>query len=98
MYEIMTPVRRGGLIREAESAQLHAVLVAGDAWLRENTAAALAPELAAHPDARARGGLLDALETATSWAAWDHLRSRRGLGKTATIQALRRTVLALLAY
>lgn len=98
MYEIMTPVRRGGLIRESESAGLQTVMVAGDAWLRENTAAAFAPELAAHPDARLRGGLLDALETATSWAAWDHLRSRRGLGKTATAQALRRTVLALLAH
>lgn len=97
MYELMTPLRRGGLVREAESARLHTVLVAGDAWLRENTAAAFAPELACRPDARARGGLLDALETATSWAAWDHLRSRRALGKAATTQAIRRTVLALLA-
>jgi hypothetical protein len=97
MYEIMTPVRRGGLVRESESARLRTVMVAGDAWLRENTAAAFAPELACRPDARTRGGLLDALETATSWAAWDHLRSRRALGRTATTRAIRRTVLALLA-
>src|SRR5579872_4787392 len=38
MYAIMTPVRRSGLIRESESAALHAVSVAADAWLRENTA------------------------------------------------------------
>ena len=97
MYEIMTPVRRDGLIRASESAGLHSVMVAGDAWLRENTAAVFAPELASHPDARTRGGLLDALETATSWAAWDRLRSRRALGRTATTKAIRQTVLALLA-
>jgi hypothetical protein len=69
----------------------------GDAWLREDTAAAFAPELTLAPDAGERGGLLDALETATSWAAWDHLRTRRGRGKAAAIRAIRRTVLALLA-
>jgi hypothetical protein len=96
MYETMTPVRRGGLIREPESPGLHKVMTEGDAWFRADTAAVFAPELTQAPDANAAGGLLDALEAATSWASWDHLRSRRGLSKPAAARAIKRIVLALL--
>ena len=95
MYEIMTPVRRGGLIREPESPGLRKVMAEGDAWFRADTAAVFATELASAPDVA--GGLLDALEASTSWASWDHLRSRRGLSKAAASRAIKRTVLALLA-
>ena len=98
MYETMTPVRRGGLIREPESPGLHKVMAEGDAWFRADTAAVFAPELTQAPDADANvaGGLLDALEAATSWASWDHLRSRRGLSKPAATRAIKRMILALL--
>ncbi|MFI8513572.1 TetR/AcrR family transcriptional regulator [Streptomyces sp. NPDC085460] len=97
MYEVMTPIRRIGLALEADSPGLREVMAAGDAWFRADLAEAFAPELDRAPDAAAPGGLLDALEGASSWAAWDHLRSRRGLGEADTLSALGRTLRALLA-
>jgi len=76
---------------------LRRVMADGDAWFRADTAAAFAAELAADPGAREPGGLLDALDAATSWAAWDHLRSRCGLQPPAAARALKRIVTALLA-
>ncbi|MFE5794960.1 TetR/AcrR family transcriptional regulator [Streptomyces sp. NPDC056503] len=96
MYEVMTPIRRIGLGLEPDSPGLREVMTAGDAWFRADLAEVFAPELAPVPDADAPGGLLDALDAAASWAAWDHLRSRRGLDATATRTALTRTLRALL--
>jgi AcrR family transcriptional regulator len=97
MYEVMTPIRRAGLVRESDSPGLRQVMAEGDAWFRADTAAAFAAELAADPRASAPGGLLDALDAAASWAAWDHLRSRRGLRPPAAVRAIKRVVLAVLA-
>ncbi|CAM5517126.1 hypothetical protein SNARM312S_01175 [Streptomyces narbonensis] len=96
MYEVMTPIRRIGLGLEADSPGLHAVMAEGDAWFRADLAAVFAPELGRAPDAAEPGGLLDALEAASSWAAWDHLRSRRGLDEAAAAVAVGRTLRALL--
>ncbi|MFD8011645.1 TetR/AcrR family transcriptional regulator [Streptomyces sp. NPDC058955] len=96
MYEVMTPIRRIGLGLEPDSPGLREVMAAGDAWFRADLAEVFAPELARVPDASAPGGLLDALDGASSWAAWDHLRSRRGLDGAAARSALGRTLGALL--
>ncbi|MDI3421545.1 TetR/AcrR family transcriptional regulator [Streptomyces luteolus] len=97
MYELMTPIRKVGLGLEPDSPGLRRVMADGDAWLRADLAATFAPELRHAPGARRAGGLLDALESASSWAAWDHLRTRRGLDTAPTRAALRRTLGALLA-
>ncbi|WOX20488.1 TetR/AcrR family transcriptional regulator [Streptomyces solicathayae] len=96
MYEVMTPIRRIGLGLEADSPGLRGVMAEGDAWFRADLAAVFAPELGRGPDAEEPGGLLDALEAASSWAAWDHLRSRRGLDEATARAAIERTLRALL--
>lgn len=98
MYEVMTPIRKVGLALEPESEGLRRVMGQGDAWFRENLATMFAPELGTVSGARRAGGLLDALETASSWAAWDHLRTRRGLTEAAARTAVGRTLRALLAF
>jgi AcrR family transcriptional regulator len=92
MYELMSPVRRVGLLEEHSSPALAEVMAEGDRWFLDDVAAAFAPEVAAEPEA----GLLDALDVAVSWASWDHLRSRRGLSVPETTSVLTRTLLALL--
>ncbi|MFC9386829.1 TetR/AcrR family transcriptional regulator [Streptomyces venezuelae] len=96
MYEVMTPIRKIGLGLEADSPGLRGVMAEGDAWFRADVAAVFAPELGRVADAGAPGGLLDALEAASSWAVWDHLRSRRGLDGAAARAAMERTLRALL--
>ncbi|NBE56262.1 TetR family transcriptional regulator [Streptomyces sp. YC537] len=96
MYELMTPIRKVGLRLEADSPGLRRVMADGDAWLRADLAELFAPELRRTSGARRPGGLLDALDAASSWAAWDHLRTRRGLDVGPTGAALRRTLRALL--
>ncbi|MEU6221511.1 TetR/AcrR family transcriptional regulator [Streptomyces sp. NPDC047022] len=96
MYEVMTPIRKVGLGIEPDSPGLHRIMAQGDAWFRDDLARAFAPELREVSGARRPGGLLDALEAASSWAAWDHLRERRGLDESAARTAMGRTLRALL--
>ncbi len=96
MYEVMTPIRKVGLQIEPDSPGLRRVMADGDAWFREDLARVFASELALVPGARRPGGLLDSLEAAVSWAAWDHLRARRGLDPAQARTALGRTLRALL--
>lgn len=96
MYELMSPVRRVGLLEEGGSPALASVMAEGDRWFRDNVAAAFAPEAGEVPGAREPGGLLDAVDAVVSWAAWDHLRQRRALSAPEATAAIRRTLLALL--
>jgi AcrR family transcriptional regulator len=96
MYELMTPVRRVGLVEESSSSAIAAAMAEGDRWFRADVAAAFEPEVAARPDGSAAGGLLDALDAAVCWAAWNHLRQRRGLSVPQARRAIRTTLLALL--
>ncbi|MFI0923831.1 TetR/AcrR family transcriptional regulator [Streptomyces sp. NPDC021012] len=96
MYEVMTPIRRIGLGLEPDSPGLRGVMAEGDAWFRADLAAVFAPELGRMPDAEEPGGPLDTLEASSSWAVWDHLRSRRGLDEPAARAAVERTLRALL--
>ncbi len=96
MYEVMSPIRKVGLQLEPESPGLRRVMAAGDDWFREDLARVFAPQLAQVAGARRPGGLLDSLEAASGWAAWDHLRTRRGLDPAVARSALARTLRALL--
>ena len=95
MYALMTPVRRIGLLEEPSSTAIRAAMADGDRWFRENTAAAFAPELAGLPGADQPGGVADALDAVTSWAAWNHLSQRRGLTDAQARRAIEATVRAL---
>ncbi|MFJ2581135.1 TetR/AcrR family transcriptional regulator [Kitasatospora aureofaciens] len=97
MYAVMTPIRVIGLGLESQSPGLRTVMREGDAWLRADVARVLAPELDRTADADAPGGLLDALDAAVSWAAWNHLTERRGLSPAHARTALGRMLSALLA-
>jgi AcrR family transcriptional regulator len=96
MYELMTPVRRVGLAEESASSAIAAAMAEGDRWFRTDVAATFAPEVDTRPDGAAGGGLLDALDAAVSWAAWNHLRQRQGLSLAQARRAIRTTLLALL--
>ncbi len=96
MYALMAPIRRIGLGLEPRSPALHRVMLDGDRWLRADLAGVLAPELSRVAGADTPGGLLDSLDAATSWEAWEHLRERRGLGPDEARRAVTRTLLALL--
>ncbi|MFM9370882.1 TetR/AcrR family transcriptional regulator [Streptomyces sp. Da 82-17] len=96
MYELMTPIRRVGLSLEPDSPGLRRVMAEGDAWLRADLATLFTPQLREVSGARRPGGLLDALDASSSWAAWDHLRTRRGLDVGPTGAAVRRSLRALL--
>ncbi|MEU8585762.1 TetR/AcrR family transcriptional regulator [Streptomyces sp. NPDC048664] len=96
MYAVMTPIRRIGLGIEPDSPGLRRIMAQGDTWFREDLARVFAPELREVPGARRPGGLLDALEVAASWAAWDHLLTRRGLDEAAARAAMGRSLRALL--
>ncbi|MER7172758.1 TetR/AcrR family transcriptional regulator [Streptomyces mesophilus] len=96
MYEVMSPIRKVGLQLEPESPGLRKVMAEGDTWFRDDLARTFAPELARVSAARRPGGLLDSLEAASGWAAWDHLRARRGLDVATARTALSRTLRALL--
>ncbi|MEU7037371.1 TetR/AcrR family transcriptional regulator [Streptomyces sp. NPDC046237] len=97
MYEVMSPIRKVGLGLEPDSPGLREVMADGDSWFRTDLADVFAPELDRVPDAEEAGGLLDALEAGSSWAVWDHLRSRRGLDEAAARAAIGRTLRALLS-
>src|SRR5262245_1237840 len=96
MYEVMTPIRRVGLGLEPDSPGLRRIMAQGGTWFRAVLARVFGPELGQAPGARRPGGLLDSMEAASSWAAWDHLRARRGLDEAAARSAMGRLLRALL--
>lgn len=83
-------VERAARLREPFSEQLRANRQALVRYRREQTETTLAPELARLP-APERDQVLTAIETATSWEAWYHLRTDQGLdpaGAAAVMRAL----------
>jgi TetR/AcrR family transcriptional regulator, regulator of autoinduction and epiphytic fitness len=77
LLEAVTPIRRAADVHRPFSAEITARLRDGQAFLRAELEATFAPEIvAAGP---AGPDLLDALDTALSWSAWEGLRA--GLGR-----------------
>ena len=90
-FERIAPYKRSGNLKRWRSPFLrerHALLVRG---LRADLLRWL-PELR-----RAPAEIIDALELATSFEAWDRLRSEQRLGRARARAAVERTVLALVA-
>lgn len=80
LYEVVTPVRRAALLIRHRSPTIDENLAFLARVLREQLATTFAPELDAPERAGvARGALLDALDLATSWEAWERLRTSQAL-------------------
>jgi AcrR family transcriptional regulator len=95
LYERIGPVRRAALRYEPFHPAVHAGLIQARRLLRRHLVASFAPELE-HLPASDRPTTIAALETATSFAAWDNLRVEQRLSVARARAAVRATVGALL--
>jgi TetR/AcrR family transcriptional regulator of autoinduction and epiphytic fitness len=93
LYEAVAGPRRAGMHRAQESPILAKGLHDSAAGLRRLLAETFAPELAADDQAEV---LLDALDVALSFEAWDRLRRQEGRDTETTTTVLLRSATALL--
>jgi AcrR family transcriptional regulator len=96
LYEEIAPIRRALMRRVATAPSVSDAIAAADGLLLENLKATFAPELAALPEGP-RAVLLDALDTASSWEAWNRLRTVSRLPVRGAKRVMTRTLSALCA-
>ena len=112
-YEQVAVIRRAGLRRSPGSSVIATIIDRSNELLRCQVAGALAPEIAGagrDPSGGvatggdpgptvggASGELLEALDAATSWSAWEQLRRHQSLPVAQAARIMRRTVTALVA-
>jgi AcrR family transcriptional regulator len=96
LYEEIAPVRRALMRRVATAPRVRVAIAAADSLLLENLKATFARELAALPEGP-RSVQLDAMDTASSWEAWDRLRTVSGLPVRGAKRVMTRTLGALCA-
>jgi AcrR family transcriptional regulator len=97
LYERIGPVRRAALRHEPFHQAVREGLARVRRVLRRHLLAAFGPELE-QLDATDRATIIAALETATSFAAWDNLRVEQRLSVPQARLALTTTVVALLEH
>src|SRR3954468_24601063 len=95
VFEWIAAVRRGALLMEPFSDNVHASLETFRAAKREELARVFAREIAARPEPE-RAALVTALGLAGSWSSWDALRTQQQLGVDDASAALALTLRALL--
>jgi AcrR family transcriptional regulator len=95
LYERIGPVRRAALRHEPFHQAVHEGLAQARRLLRRHLLATLGSELE-QLDGADRATIVAALETATSFAAWDNLRVEQRLSVPQARAALTATVVALL--
>jgi TetR/AcrR family transcriptional regulator, regulator of autoinduction and epiphytic fitness len=95
LYERIGPVRRAALRHEPFHQVVHEGLIQARRLLRRHLVASFAPELDGL-QASDRATMVAALETATSFAAWDNLRVEQRLSVAHARAAVTATVVALL--
>jgi AcrR family transcriptional regulator len=93
-YEAIAPVRRLAVRRAAHSPTLEAGLAGASRHFRNQVARVFAAELAAAP--AGSDDLLDALDAAASWEAWDRLRRAQHLSTGAARRVMALSLAALL--
>jgi AcrR family transcriptional regulator len=96
LYEEIAPVRRALMRRVATAPSVSDAIAAADGLLLENLKTTFAPELAALPEGP-RAAQLDALDTASSWEAWNRLRTVSRLPVRGAKRVMTRTLGALFA-
>ncbi|MGH9113071.1 MAG: TetR/AcrR family transcriptional regulator [Acidimicrobiales bacterium] len=96
LLEAVTPFRVAANVHGPFAPEIQRAVRSGSEYLRAEVEAVFAPELGllGDPD---RTELTDALATATSWAAWDTLRSEWGDDPARARGVLARLVRSLLA-
>lgn len=94
-FEEVTPIRRLALSRSTTGSGPGALVAADRAVLRDQLAHTLAPELGTRGDGGA--DLLDALEHAMDWNAWNGLREDRRRSPTSAERVMALTATSLLA-
>ena len=95
LLEAITPIRRAAHVHAPTSSEITQRIEGGHRYLRFEIERAFADVLDAR-DADDRAELLDALDAAMSWGAWDTLRSLAGCSPDRARKVLTRTVAALL--
>lgn len=96
VLDFVAPVARAAAIQEPFSAQLRSNRDFAVHALRRHIEHIFAPELETRPEP-ARTETLRALEMASSWSAWDELRTWGGLDQPGTTAVMKRTIGALLS-
>lgn len=96
LYEAITPVRRAVRVHSPFGEVLRARVDEVNDLLRSQLPSHFAPELADRPPAERRA-LLPAIEMATSWPAWDQLRTDQSLDPADAEAVVVATLRALLA-
>jgi AcrR family transcriptional regulator len=94
LYEEISPIRRALVRRVPVSPGVRDAVAAADALLLENLKATFAPELDPLPVAL-RIETLDAMDTASSWEAWERLRSTSGVQPRAARRVMARMLESL---
>ncbi len=94
LFEEISPVRRAMVRHMATSPGVSDVVLVSDALLLQSLKAIFAPELAEMTEG-ARGEYLDAMDTATSWEAWDRMRRTSGLQVRVAKRVMARMLAAL---
>jgi AcrR family transcriptional regulator len=95
-YEEISPVRRAAVRRAVSSPGVMAIIAVGNSALADGLATLFAPELQPRTEAD-RDGLLAALDSATSWEAWERMRQGAGLSTETARLVMTRTLAALLS-
>ncbi|MDA8290111.1 MAG: TetR family transcriptional regulator [Actinomycetota bacterium] len=85
LFEAITPIRRTALIDERASVESQGRLGELPAIRRRHLESVFAPELAKRAD---RARVVDAIDVATSWQAWEFLRTVRARGPLAAERVL----------
>lgn len=93
LFEAISPVRRMAMSLASRSAALGEALAESDTFLRSRLAHTFAPELEAA--GTAGRDLLECLDLATSWEAWERLREGQHLSAVAARRILNRSLTAL---
>jgi AcrR family transcriptional regulator len=94
LYEAITPVRRAAVRQAYHSEEVALTLLRSNQALRDQLAETFALELkAAAGEGR---DILEALDLATSWEAWDRLRATQGITSTAARRVTERIIMNLL--
>ena len=94
LLEAVTPIRRAADVHGPFSAEITARLRDGQAFLRDEVERTFAPELAEAGDDREE--VLDALDGALTWRAWEGLRAGLDRDQARAEAVMKRTARAIL--
>ena len=95
-YEEISPVRRAAVRRAVSSPGVGAIIAVGNSLLADGLATLFSPELQPRAE-EDRDALLAALDSATSWEAWERMRQGAGLSSETARLVMTRTLAALLS-